>query len=89
MSLSPTSSLTCGFHYEGFCKRVGYHIRFWYGNGLLGEGLHARFSRVGDSFVHGVMDSEQSFGGLNDEFFGGALVVSNRLMQIFSKDTAL
>jgi hypothetical protein len=88
MSLSPTFSLTYEFHYEESCKRIGYHTRFWYGNGLLGEGRHARLSRVGDTLIHGLMNGEQSFGGLNDNFLGGALVVSNRLMQVFSKDTA-
>jgi hypothetical protein len=89
MSLLQTFSLSCRFQYEGSCKLVSYHIRFWYGNGLLDEGHHARLSRVGDTLVYGLIDGEQSFGGMNDEFFGSVLVVSNGLIQISSKDTAL
>jgi hypothetical protein len=36
--------------------------------------------------VHGHIHGKQSFSSLNDKFFDGALVVSNHLMQIFSKD---
>jgi hypothetical protein len=88
MSLFPTFSLACQFHPEGSCKHVGYCIWVWYRNGSLEKSHHSWLCRVGDTLVHGLMHGEQSFGGLNDEFFDGTLVVSNRLMQIFRKDVA-
>ena len=35
--------------------------------------------------VHGLLQGEESFGGLNDEVVDGALVVFNPLMQRISK----
>jgi hypothetical protein len=58
----------------------------WYQNGLRDESRDSWLCRVGEILVHGPIHSKQSFGGLNDELFDGALVVSNCLMQIFNKD---
>jgi len=88
MSLSPTFSPACEFHPDGPCKDIGYCIWVWYRSGLPDESHHSWLCRVGETLVHGPIHGEQSFGSLNDESFNGALVVPNRLMQIFSKDVA-
>ena len=58
----------------------------WYRNGLRDESRDSWLCRVGETLIHGPIHGEQSFSSLNDKFFDGALVVSNHLMQIFSKD---
>ena len=58
----------------------------WYRNGLRDESRDSWLCRVGETLVHGPIHGAQSLSSLNDKFFDRALVVSNHLMQIFSKD---